>query len=176
GETAKARRRARMRGASFAGRRGAPWDGARAPLTMSSNDRLSANNRSSPRRRPAPSSATRTERPRIFVRRLGYNANASMGTTNSAQCPALNEPAARGAVGPIRSAGAQAVDEIGEAGLARAAQALGGDDRLHLGDARVEVAVDDDVIVFRPVAHLFGGFRHARGDGRGAVLGARPEA
>src|SRR5437773_9480572 len=74
------------------------------------------------------------------------------------------------------SAAAQAVDEVGEADLAGAAEALGGDDRLNLRNARVEIAVDDDVIVFRPVAHFFGGFRHARGDGGGAVLGARSQA
>src|SRR5438067_2913385 len=74
------------------------------------------------------------------------------------------------------SAAAQAVDEIGEADLTGAPEALGGDDRLNFRNARVEVAIDDDVIVFRPVTHLFGGFRHARGDGGGAVLGARPEA
>src|SRR5437762_4439701 len=74
------------------------------------------------------------------------------------------------------SAAAQAVDEIGEADLTGAAEALGGDNRLNLRNARVEIAVDDDVIVFRPVAHFFGGFRHARGDGGGAVLGAGAQA
>src|SRR5207237_7579546 len=68
------------------------------------------------------------------------------------------------------------VDEIGEADLAGAAEALGGDNRLNFRNARVEVAVDDDVIVFRPVAHFFGGFRHARGDCGGAVLGAGAQA
>ena len=67
---------------------------------------------------------------------------------------------------------AQAVDEIGEAELAGAAQALGGDDRLDFGDAVVDLAVDDDVIVFRPVAHFLGGFGHPGDDDRGAVLGA----
>src|SRR5437660_5042252 len=56
------------------------------------------------------------------------------------------------------SAAAQAVDEIGETDLAGAAEALGGDDRLNFRNARVEIAVDDDVIVFRPVAHFFGDF------------------
>src|SRR5438477_6489170 len=74
------------------------------------------------------------------------------------------------------SAAAQAVDEIGETDLAGAAETLGGDNRLNFRNARVEIAVDDDVIVFRPVAHLFGGFRHARGDGGGAVLGAGAQA
>src|SRR5580700_10289090 len=74
-----------------------------------------------------------------------------------------------------RSAGAEAVDEIGEADLPGAAQPLGDDDRLHEADAVLDVAIDDDVIVFRPVAHLGGRFGHARGDHLGAVLGAGPE-
>jgi len=69
------------------------------------------------------------------------------------------------------SAGAQPVDEIGEPDLPGAPEALGGDDRLHQADAFLDVAVDDDVIVFRPVAHLGGGFGHPRGDHIGAVLG-----
>jgi hypothetical protein len=56
------------------------------------------------------------------------------------------------------------------------AEALGGDDRLNFRNARIELAVDHVVIVFRPVAHFFGGFRHARGDGGGAVLGAHAQA
>src|SRR5438046_10400965 len=72
------------------------------------------------------------------------------------------------------SAAAQAVDEIGEADLAGAAEALAGDNRLNFRNARVEVAVDDDVIVFRPVAHFSGGFPHARGAGRGAGLAGVP--
>src|SRR5882672_11740825 len=71
--------------------------------------------------------------------------------------------------------GTQPVDEIGKAGLARALPALGSQDGLHLGDAALEVAVDDDVVVLRPVAHLVGRFRQALADGLGAVLGPRPQ-
>src|SRR5438477_7650449 len=46
---------------------------------------------------------------------------------------------------------------------------------LYSGSAAAQ-AVDDGVIVFRPVAHFFGGFRHARGDGGGTVLGAGAQA
>jgi hypothetical protein len=42
------------------------------------------------------------------------------------------------------------------------------DDRHDLGDAPVEIAVDDDVILFRPMAHLLHRFRHALGDDPGA--------
>ena len=66
----------------------------------------------------------------------------------------------------------QSIDEFGEAELARAAAALGGNDRGDLGDAFVDIAVDDHVIVFGPVAHFLGGLRHSRGDGVGAVLRA----
>jgi hypothetical protein len=59
-----------------------------------------------------------------------------------------------------RSAGAEAVDEIGEADLPGAAQPLGGDDRLHEADAVLDIAIDDDAIVFRPVAHLGGREAH----------------
>jgi hypothetical protein len=98
-----------------------------------------------------------------------------VGTTNSARPVTLMGVSRRAGL-YSGSAAAQAVDEIGEADLTSAAEALGGDDRLNLRNARIELAVDDDVIVFRPVAHFFGRFRHARGDGGGAVLGARAGA
>ena len=69
----------------------------------------------------------------------------------------------------------QSVDEFGEAELALAAAALGGNDRGDFCDAFVDVAIDDHVIVFRPVAHFLGRFRHPRGDGFGAVLRAALE-
>jgi hypothetical protein len=47
-----------------------------------------------------------------------------------------------------RSPGPQAVDKIGKADLASPPQPLGGDDRLSLSDAFLDVMVDDDVIVF----------------------------
>ena len=40
----------------------------------------------------------------------------------------------------------------------------------------VDIAVDDDVVVFGPMAHLVGGLGHALGDDLGAVLGARAQA
>jgi hypothetical protein len=54
--------------------------------------------------------------------------------------------------------GPQAVDEIGEANLALTPQPLGGNDRLDLRDALLNVAVDDHIIVLRPMAHFFAGF------------------
>src|SRR5437773_11552379 len=70
------------------------------------------------------------------------------------------------------SAAARAVDEIGEADLAGAAEALGGDNRLNLRNAPVEIGVDDDVIVFRPVAHFLGGFRQSPAAAGAPVVGA----
>jgi hypothetical protein len=52
--------------------------------------------------------------------------------------------------------------ELGEADLTFAAQPLGGENRPHLGDGRHDLAVDDNVVVLRPVAHLIGGSRHSR--------------
>src|ERR1700731_4856523 len=56
--------------------------------------------------------------------------------------------------------GAQAVDEVGQAGVSLAPEPFGDDDGLDLGDAFLDVAVDDHEIVFRPVARLLGRLRH----------------
>src|SRR5438477_4876728 len=148
--------------------------GTRAPLTISRKDRLSGKTplpTATDRRRAAPSKKA----PRRHRCRLGYSVRPPVGTTNSARPVTLMGVSRRAGL-YSGSAAAQAVDEIGEADLTGAAEALGGDNRLNLRNARVEIAVDDDVIVFRPVAHFFGGFRHARGDGGGTVLGAGAQA
>src|SRR3990172_5525460 len=67
---------------------------------------------------------------------------------------------------------AQALDELVQADLALAAQAFGDDDGLHLADAVLEVAIDQDVIVFGPMAHFVGGLGHASRHLDGAVAGA----
>ena len=54
--------------------------------------------------------------------------------------------------------------------LALAAQALGLEDRLDPLEARRQIAIDDDVIVLGPMAHLVGRLRHAAGDLLLAVL------
>src|SRR5205085_6827767 len=71
---------------------------------------------------------------------------------------------------------AQAVDEFGEAGLTNTAQTFRREDGADIRDALLDVAVDDHVIVFRPVAHLLGRFGHPRGDHGCAILraGAQP--
>src|SRR6185312_421878 len=69
---------------------------------------------------------------------------------------------------------AQAVDEIGKADLPVAAQPLHLEDVGDGSDAAREIVVDDDVVVFRPVAHLVARLGHARCDDRLAVL--RPAA
>ena len=55
-------------------------------------------------------------------------------------------------------------------------QPLSGDDGSDLRDAFLDVAVDDHVIIFRPVAHLLGRLGHPRGDHGRAVLGALLQA
>src|SRR5437879_2339592 len=57
----------------------------------------------------------------------------------------------------------QAAHEGRKAGLPLALEALGGEDRLHLGEGAADVAVDHHVVVFGPVAHLGGGGGHAAG-------------
>src|SRR5262249_41908799 len=69
----------------------------------------------------------------------------------------------------------QLLDEIAQAHLALALQPFGGDDRLNLGDARLDLMVDDDIVVLGPMAHFIGGLGHAPGDVGGAVLGAGGE-
>ena len=72
--------------------------------------------------------------------------------------------------------GFEAADEFGQSYLAAAFEAFGEEDGLDGFDGLVEVAIDDDVIIFGPVAHFVGGFGHAAVDFGGVVLGAREEA
>ena len=71
---------------------------------------------------------------------------------------------------------AQAFDEIGQADLTLPTQALGTQNRPHAFDAGIDVVVDDDVIVFGPMAHFVSGLGHTLGDNFGAVLGAGMQA
>ena len=48
-----------------------------------------------------------------------------------------------------------------QAGLSLALEPLGGENRAHLRESLVEVAIDDDVVVFGPMTHLVRGFGHA---------------
>ena len=66
----------------------------------------------------------------------------------------------------------QRAHEIGQADLPLALEPLGREDRPHFGEGVVIVAVDDDVVVFRPMAHFAGGLGHAGADDGLAVLGA----
>src|SRR6266436_6387962 len=75
------------------------------------------------------------------------------------------------AVGWGLRVGPQAGDEIGEAELPCAPQPFRGDDGLDLRDALLDLAVDDHVLVFRPVTRLLGRLRHPSGDDGGTVLG-----
>ena len=93
-----------------------------------------------------------------------FRARHGLVRTSLAGCPVRSPP-----VGP------QAVDEIGEPDLPRPPKPLCGNDGLNLRDAVLDVAVDDYVIVFRPVAHFLGRLRHPGSDDGCAVLGACPE-
>src|SRR5665213_3538145 len=75
-----------------------------------------------------------------------------------------------------RSPPAQTIDEVGEVEEAAALDAFGGEDRHYRGDAAVEMIVDHDVIVFRPVAGLVEGFPHPAPLHIVAVLRARFQA
>src|SRR5262245_48276701 len=69
----------------------------------------------------------------------------------------------------------QRAHEFCQANSALALEALGSENRAHLGEGLIEVVVDDDVVVLRPVAHLIASTFHAVADDGVAVLGARPE-
>ena len=59
--------------------------------------------------------------------------------------------------------------------LALPALALGGDDCPDPGMAGREIVINQDIIIFRPVADLVASPRHAPGDNLVAVLGPAPE-
>ena len=63
----------------------------------------------------------------------------------------------------------------GETKLPLAPDPLGIEDRAHPPHALLEIAIDNHVIVFRPVAHFIGGFRHPRAHHFLAVLSARSQ-
>ena len=52
------------------------------------------------------------------------------------------------------SAAAQLLDKFGQAGLAFAPQTLGGEDGAQLLVRHFGVFIDDDIIIFRPMAHF----------------------
>src|SRR5947209_2738954 len=54
----------------------------------------------------------------------------------------------------------QLAHECRQTGTAFALQPLGLEDRLHLGERRVDVVIDHDIIVFGPMAHLVTGAAH----------------
>src|SRR5438105_11482438 len=58
----------------------------------------------------------------------------------------------------------QVADEGDEADLPRALEALSGDDRAHVGKARIHILVDQDIVVLGPVADLARCTLHAVGD------------
>ena len=58
----------------------------------------------------------------------------------------------------------QAAHERGQAGLSFALEPLGAKDRAHVAECAIEVAVDHDIIVFGPMAHLVAGLGHAGAD------------
>src|ERR1700744_468289 len=73
----------------------------------------------------------------------------------------------------IQSTLADLADEIAEADLADALGAVGADDGAQRGDAFLQVAIDLDVIIFRPMAHLVEGLVHALAHDFRTVLVAR---
>src|SRR6185437_6494191 len=79
--------------------------------------------------------------------------------------------------GPTRRSSAPELrHELGEASEALALGAFGGEDRFRQRDAAFELVVDDDVIVFRPVAGFLGRFLHPPLHDVVAVMGAGLEA
>src|SRR5262249_7141373 len=64
----------------------------------------------------------------------------------------------------------QATYEIGHADLTFQLEPLRRQNGAQFGKGVALVAIDDDVIVFRPMAHFVTGFGHARSDHRLAVL------
>src|SRR5579872_3649617 len=68
---------------------------------------------------------------------------------------------------------AQATHEVEEAGLAVAAGAFGSQDRVDPVETEIDIVIDDHVIIFRPMADLIGGPRHAPLDHLRTVL--RPQ-
>src|SRR5438552_1025559 len=69
-------------------------------------------------------------------------------------------------------ASAQTLDKIVQADLTLAAQALGLQDRLNAAEARIQIAIDDDVVVLGPMAHFIGRLGHAARHLFLAVLGS----
>ena len=61
-------------------------------------------------------------------------------------------------------------------GAAFALQPLSLEDRLHLGECLIDIVIDDDVIVFRPMAHFVAGAAHPSADHLIGVLcaGVKP--
>src|SRR5882672_1584639 len=70
----------------------------------------------------------------------------------------------------------QRAHEGRQPGLTLALEALGGEDRADVLEGAPYVAIDDHVIVFRPVAHLIGGLGHAGVDDVVGILGAGAQA
>src|SRR5262245_66516231 len=58
----------------------------------------------------------------------------------------------------------QPTHQRGESDLAFALEPLGGKDRAHFREGAIDVVVEDDIIVFRPVAELIAGLGHAAFD------------
>src|SRR3954464_1311033 len=55
----------------------------------------------------------------------------------------------------------QTADKIGQSRLALALEAFASQYLAHLSEGGFNVVVDDDVVVFRPVAQFLSGLRHA---------------
>src|SRR5260370_40257441 len=70
---------------------------------------------------------------------------------------------------------AQPLDELCPAILTLALQPLRRQNRFELSKAGGNIAVDDGVVVLRPMAHLVGRLGHAPSDDFGRVLGARDQ-
>ena len=82
-------------------------------------------------------------------------------------CPSLNY-----GLEPLR----ELVDELWEPNLTGSLEAFSGKDRLDRGDAFLNVVINDNVIVFGPVAHLVAGAAHALADHLVGILRARMQA
>src|SRR5882672_1932379 len=110
---------------------------------------------------------------------------ASFSNSNCTGAP-QQPPAARPGIWPKRGQRAvrvaalqiclQRAHEGRQPGLTLALEALGGEDRTDVLEGAPYIAIDDHVIVFRPVAHLIGGLGHAGANDIVGILGAGPQA
>src|SRR4029450_3799429 len=91
--------------------------------------------------------------------------------------PALPRSTPAGASPPtaISQLRLQPADEIGKPRLPFALETLGRQDRVHFSKSAIDVRIDHDVVVLRPVTHLVGRRGHAGADPLLRILRSAPQ-